>query len=529
MNPSMSLNLAAKFLDEATENLTFGEYLWAFEEVWHGIAWALNSLLPEPSLALELGHKGALPRAGSLSTILATLKDAPKEARIVQRIETLRPKPDVGFDPTSVERLVFDAWDLHDACGRRLHIPDDRLAGRLVLADVSPGRVGSQTLHRRTALKILAVGTLMPLQACSKVEQDNRHLTTPQPSPAVAQQAMTAAKIKAVSPLPGMQWPTTDPFLFCAHHQDHYPAGNENMGPMAPLTGRQLGRDFDRDEPWRMYHGRRVPGFPSHPHRGFETVTVVRTGRLDHSDSLGATARYGDGDVQWLTAGRGIQHAEMFPLLKTDSPNPLELFQIWMNLPRTDKMVDPYFTMLWSEKIPRVTEADSNGRVTELTLCAGAYKGSTPQSPPPNSWASRKDSNTAIWNLRMEPKAAFTLPSVPKGTWRSLYVHRGAGIRIADTDIPHYHRVEFEESGTIELISGAEETEILLLQARPIGEPVAKRGPFVMNTQQEIRQAFADYQMTEFGGWPWISNDPVHDRAKGRFAIHADGNIDEPT
>ena len=103
-----------------------------------------------------------------------------------------------------------------------------------------------------------------------------------------------------------------------------------------------------------MYHGSDVPGFPQHPHRGFETVTFVRRGLIDHSDSLGATARFGRGDTQWLTAGGGIVHSEMFPLVDTVEPNPTELFQIWLNLPAADKMVEPYFTMLWADDIPVV-------------------------------------------------------------------------------------------------------------------------------------------------------------------------------
>src|SRR5580658_7852986 len=135
--------------------------------------------------------------------------------------------------------------------------------------------------------------------------------------------------ILATAPL-GMPWPTPDPFLFCVHHDDHYPAGNGSFGPAASLVGRQLGSDFAGVDGWRMYHGRTVPGFPQHPHRGFETVTIVRSGLIDHSDSLGATARFGHGDVQWLTAGKGISHCEMFPLVNTSEPNPAELFQIWL-------------------------------------------------------------------------------------------------------------------------------------------------------------------------------------------------------
>src|ERR1044071_8847106 len=120
--------------------------------------------------------------------------------------------------------------------------------------------------------------------------------------------------VQSVKPL-GFPWETADPFLFCVHHDDAYPAGNERLGPAASLTGRNIGSDFPRRDGFRMCHGDVVPGFPEHPHRGFETVTVVRRGLVDHSDSLGAAARYGQGDVQWLTAGSGIVHAEMFPLL----------------------------------------------------------------------------------------------------------------------------------------------------------------------------------------------------------------------
>ena len=103
--------------------------------------------------------------------------------------------------------------------------------------------------------------------------------------------------ISNIKPL-GFTWQTNDPFLFCVHHLDHYPPGNNDFGPNAPLEGRNLGQDFTTKDGWRMYHGETVPGFPAHPHRGFETVTVVLDGFVDHSDSHGAAGRYGNGDVQ---------------------------------------------------------------------------------------------------------------------------------------------------------------------------------------------------------------------------------------
>ncbi len=168
------------------------------------------------------------------------------------------------------------------------------------------------------------------------------------------------------APLRDGAWPTVDPFLFCAYHRDDYPRGNGALGPAEPLTGRDLGMDFSRKDGWSMYHGKTIPGFPQHPHRGFETVTIARRGLVDHADSLGATARYGNGDVQWLTAGSGIVHSEMFPLLESGAPNPLDLFQIWLNLPAADKMVDPYFSMQWATTMPVI---DSGGVL--VTVVAG--------------------------------------------------------------------------------------------------------------------------------------------------------------
>jgi redox-sensitive bicupin YhaK (pirin superfamily) len=338
---------------------------------------------------------------------------------------------------------------------------------------------------------------------------------------------MSAHPVLQVAPL-GFPWQTTDPFLFCVYHDDAYPRANARMGPDASLAGRDLGMDFSRIDGWSMYHGATVPGFPAHPHRGFETVTVVRKGLIDHSDSLGAAARYGRGDVQWLTAGKGVVHSEMFPLLETAAPNPLELFQIWLNLPASAKMSEPHFTMFWSDEIPRHVETDAQGRGTEIAVIAGRLH-DTPLAPPPDSWAAREESDVAIWTIRMAPGARWTLPAAKgEGTRRSLYFFKGASLSVGGREIDSHAAIELRGDTAAELANGREAAEFLLLQGKPIGEPVAQHGPFVMNTQAEIVQAFADYRSTQFGGWPWPDAAPVHGRDTARFARHPDGREERP-
>ncbi len=336
----------------------------------------------------------------------------------------------------------------------------------------------------------------------------------------------SASPIIRTDPL-GFRWNTIDPFLFCVHHDDRYPRGNGAFGPDASLAGRDIGQDFAGKDGWRMYHGSTVPGFPAHPHRGFETVTIVREGLIDHSDSLGASARFGGGDVQWLTAGRGIVHAEMFPLLRQDGVNRLELFQIWLNLPASHKMADPHFKMFWSEQVPRHDTTDAAGAVTTVTCIAGQLRGAEGQAapaPPPDSWASQPGSDVAIWTIAMAPGARWTLPAATGAdTQRCLYFFEGSSLAIADQKLTAHAGVHLRCNRDVELVNGAKGAQMLVLQGRPIAEPVAQYGPFVMNTQAEIHQAFADYQRTRFGRWPWPDEAPVHGKEPRRFASHPDG------
>lgn len=328
----------------------------------------------------------------------------------------------------------------------------------------------------------------------------------------------------------GFQWETRDPFLFCVHHEDKFPKGNDVMGPDPNyFKGRHMGDDFIIKDGFRMYHGKTVPGFPGHPHRGFETITVVREGLVDHADSMGASGRYGNGDVQWMTAGKGVQHSEMFPLIEKEKENPMELFQIWLNLPAADKMVEPHFKMLWKDSIPVFEHLDTENKSTKVEVIAGSIEDKKAPTPPPNSWAAKDDHHVAVWNIKMEACAVWTLPKAIAGINRTLYFYEGATLKLAGKDIPKYSSIEVEPDHDIQIQAGEDGASILMLQGKPISETVMQYGPFVMNTKEEIQQAFEDYHKTQFGGWPWPKYDQVHDRTKGRFAKHADGQEEVKT
>ncbi|MEM6865644.1 MAG: pirin family protein [Bacteroidota bacterium] len=319
----------------------------------------------------------------------------------------------------------------------------------------------------------------------------------------------------------GFPWPTQNPFLFCAYHLDHYPRGNENMGPDAKLLmGRNLGNDFTLKDGWRMYHGATIPGFPYHPHRGFETITLVNKGYCDHSDSLGAAGRFGEGDVQWMTAGRGVQHSEMFPLLNEDKDNPLELFQVWLNLPRKDKFVEPHFKMLWHEDIPVLQEENA-----QVKIIAGNYKGTQALDAAPDSWAFTAENHVGIWQIRVSPKTTYILPGAKTQVNRSLYFYKGSEIFTGDRKINVNFGIHWNGTEDISLKIGEKEAHFLVLQGKPINEPIVKYGPFVMNSEEEIQQAMEEYRLTQFGGWPWPYPDNVHEKNKGRFALYPNGEL----
>lgn len=316
--------------------------------------------------------------------------------------------------------------------------------------------------------------------------------------------------IHSIEPL-GFPFKCLDPFLFTVHHKDFYPKGNDRME--APIRGN--GADFDFRKDYRMYHGDKIPGFPQHPHRGFETITCTTMGLIDHTDSQGNCGRYGNGDLQWMTAGSGIVHGEMFPLIHSDKANPLRLFQIWINLPPEKKMVEPDFVMMWNEEIPQYVDGG-----TSVTVWAGQVGDKVGLPPPKNSWAANPSNEVGVLLIKLAPSARFTLPAARGPVVnRMAYFIEGEKLEVGPQSLSSHSAIKLNASMDADFVnSGSLNVEILLLQGKPIGAPVAQQGPFVMNTQQEIQQAFNDYRRTQFGGWPWPEDAMVFPKDKGRFA-----------
>ncbi len=330
------------------------------------------------------------------------------------------------------------------------------------------------------------------------------------------------------------------------------------MGPSEMPKTIKLGADFEPSRPWRMYHGQKVPGFPMHPHRGFETITIVVEGTVDHFDSGGGSGRYSDGDIQWMTAGSGIQHCEMFPLLNQEGDNPLELFQIWLNLPQKDKFAVPSYKMLWSENVPTVKVGQS-----EIRLISGGLGKLESQEPTPKSWANDKDNHVRLMTIDLNEGDVLYLKTESETVLRSLYHYSGDDLclclitpdevrdfftsgeglyadaenksrRIAMAKGAHICTLlpakQMAALENVDLLLWAERgsVKLLYMAAEPIHEPIAQYGPFVMNTRAEIQQAYWDYENSKFGGWPWKNHEPVHPSTFKRQALYSDGSISVP-
>jgi redox-sensitive bicupin YhaK (pirin superfamily) len=185
-------------------------------------------------------------------------------------------------------------------------------------------------------------------------------------------------------------------------------------------------------------------------------------------------------------------------------------------------MVPAYFRMLWSEEIPTVEPAPG----ISVDVIAGTVDGHEAPEATPDSWASSKNGDMAIWLVRLEPGASWNLPAAPSGVNRMLHFVEGSAISVDGVEVSSGTGVRVVPDVDVPIANNGDPAEFLLLQGRPIGAPVFQLGPFVMNTPEELQQAFDDYRSTGFGGWPWSRRDPVHARTEGRFALHADGQVE---
>jgi redox-sensitive bicupin YhaK (pirin superfamily) len=258
-------------------------------------------------------------------------------------------------------------------------------------------------------------------------------------------------------PVPGPHIDQVDPFLFLNHH-----------GPQVYPP-----------------HNRGLP-FGPHPHRGFETVTFILDGLLAHRDSAGHESVIGPGGVQWMTAGRGIVHAEVSPREFMRNGGPLEILQLWVNLPPALKMTAPRYTGLQRDQIPVVESEEGRVRVH---LVSGSYGGVTGPI----------ESLTGVFMSTVEMKAGsrFYLDNLLERNL-FLYVVRGV-IHIAPDTVSPFHLAQFDIAGDELEIRAEQDCLLLLGHAEPIREPVVSHGPFVMNTREEINEAIRDYQAGRFG------------------------------
>jgi hypothetical protein len=179
--------------------------------------------------------------------------------------------------------------------------------------------------------------------------------------------------------------------------------------------------------------------------------------------------------------------------------------------------------MLWAEDIPVIKVKDKNGKQTEVTVIAGKVAEVSAPNPAPDSWANEPVNEVGIWLIKMEANAELTIPAASLEVNRSLYFYRGTTVNIAGVNIESYHSVDLLADQKVIIENENEVAYLLLLQGKPINEPVVQHGPFVMNSAAEIQDAFNDYRRTQFGGWPWSRYDNVHSREMGRFAKYSDG------
>ncbi|MHB9801139.1 pirin family protein [Pseudomonas sp. MT3] len=243
--------------------------------------------------------------------------------------------------------------------------------------------------------------------------------------------------------------------------------------------------DFAGPQDFPPTPGRR--GVGQHPHRGFETVTIVYQGELEHRDSTGAGGRIGPGDVQWMTAASGILHEEFHSEAFSRSGGTLEMVQLWVNLPARDKMSAPRYQTLLDSAIPSIALADGAGT---LRLIAGQFAG--------QQGAARTFTPIDVWDLRLKREKPLSLPLVP-GYTAALVVLHGTLLVNGSELVREAQTVLFDRADDEVLLEANGDAQVLLLAGEPIDEPIVGYGPFVMNSESEIRQAVQDFESGRFG------------------------------
>lgn len=231
-------------------------------------------------------------------------------------------------------------------------------------------------------------------------------------------------------------------------------------------------------------------GVGVHPHRGFETVTIVYQGEVEHRDSTGAGGLIGPGDVQWMTAASGILHEELHSQAFTRRGGTLDMVQLWVNLPAKHKNAQPGYQTLLDREIPSVSLPGGAG---QLRVIAGDYLG--------HKGPARSFTPIELWDLRLKQGKAVSL-DLPEGHMAGLAVLRGNVLVNSSSAARDGQFVLLDRKGGGIEIEGASDASVLLLGGEPIDEPVAMRGPFVMNTAEELNQAFADFRAGKFGAIP---------------------------
>jgi redox-sensitive bicupin YhaK (pirin superfamily) len=228
-------------------------------------------------------------------------------------------------------------------------------------------------------------------------------------------------------------------------------------------------------------------GVGQHPHRGFETVTIVYQGELEHRDSTGSGGLIGPGDVQWMTAAKGILHEEFHSAAFTQKGGTLEMVQLWVNLPARDKLAAPGYQTILSQDIPLIPLAEGAG---SLRLIAGAFAGQ--QGP------ARTFTALDVWDIRLNAGKPLTLPLV-EGRNTALIVLRGSVQLNGSQPLGEAQMALLDPAGSELLLAADTQAVVLLLSGEPIDEPVVGYGPFVMNSEAEIAQAIEDFNSGEFG------------------------------